>query len=47
MSAGLFCRWTISLGDDGDDDDDDDDDVVNNNKGMQLSPLTWLIFSLS
>jgi len=25
MSAGLFCRWTISL----DDDDDDDDDGTN------------------
>jgi len=24
MSAGLFCRWTISLDDDNDDDDDDD-----------------------
>jgi len=24
MSAGLFCRWTISL----DDDDDDDDEAI-------------------
>jgi len=24
MSAGLFCRWTISLDDDDDDDDDDE-----------------------
>jgi len=28
MSAGLFCRWTISLGDDDDDDDDDDEGTV-------------------
>jgi len=25
MSAGLFCRWTISLDDDDDYDDDDDE----------------------
>jgi len=25
MSAGLFCRWTISEDTDDDDDDDDDD----------------------
>jgi len=55
MSAGPFCRWTISLDDDDDDDDDNDIDtfpdctvldyIGQSHCSLQYRPLAFGIYA--